>query len=167
MRKFSASLLAISFFMLIFCGCEKVAEPVTPNTTFIALSEMVTDGITMTAEITACGSDDVNITLCSPETLKGLSYHKVNSTLYIEYNGLKCTTADDYLTSYNPFEVVFDVLSSLESAQLKASGKEGELYIYTGKCSYGEYLIYIDEKSSDIQKIVPTFTDCEITFSYE
>lgn len=167
MRKFSASLLAISFFMFIFCGCDKVTEPTTPNTTFVSLLEIVTDEITMTAEITACGSDDVNITLLSPETLKGLCYHKVNSTLYIEYNGLKCTTADDYLTLDNPFEVIFDVLLSLDNAQLKVSDKEGECDIYSGKCSYGEYSIYLDKESSDILKIVPSFTDCEITFSYE
>lgn len=168
MRKFSASLLAISFFMLILCACNKVTEPVTLNTQFVSKAVIVTDEITMNAEITVCGGDDVSITLLSPESLKGLNYHKVNSTLYIEYNGLKCTTADDYLTSYNPFEVIFDVLSSLSNAQLKIIGEKSESEVaYKGKTANGEYTLYADKKSGKIQKIVSSFTDCEITFSYE
>ena len=167
MREFSASLLAISFFICFLCGCEKAEEPFVPNIGAVSKATIVTEHITMDVEVTAYSGDDVSITLLTPESLKGLNYHKVNSTLYIEYNGLKCTTAQDYLTPFNPFEVIFDVFSSLSKTPLKSTGKEGELCVYSGTASSGTYTLYADKKSGKILKIVPSFAECEITFSYE
>ena len=167
MRKFSVSLLAILFLLLTLCGCQNLVENVKPNTFFEATATLKTQDMTTQAQIVCASEDDVSITLLLPESLKGLNYHLVNSTLYIDYKGLKCTTTDDYFTSYNPFEVIFDAVECAELAQCKGTTEDENMFIYTGESQHGAIELYVDEKSGNIMKINPSYTNCEIELSYK
>ena len=167
MRKFSASLLAILFLLLSLLGCQSTGEQVNINTVFEAIATIKTENITTQAKIVCASVDDVSITLLSPESLNGLNYHLVNSTLYIDYKGLKCTTTDDYFTSYNPFEIIFDAVRCAGLAQYKGATEDGKMLIYTGDSLHGAIELYVDEKSGNIMKINPSYTNCEIELSYK
>lgn len=167
MRKFSSSLLAISFFIFTLCGCQSQAEPVKPNIVFESVATIKGNDITTQAKIVCASADDVSIEFMSPSSLKGLSYHKVNSTLYIEYNGLKCTTVDDYLTSFNPLEIIFDAVACVDFAKCKGNNDDNESLVFVGETPHGSIELYVDSESGNINRIEPSYTACEIELVYE
>ncbi len=167
MRKFSASLLAISFFVMNLCGCENQKELTLPLTQFVSQAKITTDDIEMVVEITANSVDDVRINVVSPDSIQGLSYHRVNSTLYIEYDELRCITTDDYLDGDNPFQVVFDVLDSISLIQLQKVSHDDGTIVYKGRNDNGVFNISIDDESGKILAVDPQYTHCEISFLYE
>lgn len=165
MKKFSVSLLAISFFILTLFGCNTNTEPLKLVTAFEATAVISTSDITMKVQIISVSADDVSIVVQAPENLKGLEYHKVNSTLYIDYDGLKCTTASDYLTFFNPFEVIFDAVECITLARPDSTKSGNETLVFTSETLNGEVVFYTD-KEGNIIKILPQYTDCEIDLSY-
>ncbi len=164
MKKLIVSLLAISFFMLIFCGCEKESG-VTPATLFKADAVIKTDDITINATVEAISNENVRVIVNSPKELNNLSYERVNSSLYIEYNSLKCTADSDYLPSFDPFDVLIDTLVSMNCTQIEFERTDGDCDVYTGMTDAGKYCAYFDIKSGALAKIEPSFADAEITFS--
>ncbi len=163
MKKLIASLLAISFFMLIFCGCEK-AGAVTPVTIFSADAEIITADTTINATVESISADNVRVIVNSPKELKELSYERVNSNLYIEYHAMKCTADSDYLPSFDPFDVLIDMLISMNSTQLTFERTDGNCDVYTGIADAGKYYAYFDTESGNLVKLEPGFTEVEITF---
>ncbi|MBQ7133078.1 MAG: hypothetical protein IJO20_01130 [Ruminococcus sp.] len=164
MKKLIASLLAISFFMFIFCGCEK-AGAVTPVTIFSADAEIITADTTINATVESISADNVRVIVNSPKELKELSYERVNSNLYIEYHAMKCTADSDYLPSFDPFDVLIDSLVSLNSTQLVFEQSESGCDVYSGFTDAGKYRAYFDSASGILEKLEPAFADLEITFS--
>lgn len=163
MRKFSVSLLAISFFIMSLCGCQTKSS-VEPIVQFSADVKIVTDDMQMQA--TLCTDESVvTVTVISPETLNGLTYRRAKSTLYIEQNGLKCTTVTDYLQSFNPFDVLIDCMLSLKSSELQYVTQEEEYVVYKGIAENGGYSIYVDSHSGYIHKLQPQYTACSFEFS--
>ena len=167
MRKFSVSLLAISFFIVTLCGCQSTAEPVKPNVSFKATACVKSKDIETQVQVVCASPDDISITLMSPPSLNGLSYHKVNSTLYIEYSDLKCTTTDDYLTSFNPFEVIFDAVECAPLAKYKGNIEDDKSLLYVGETPYGSIEMYVEKENGNIKSIKPSYTNCKIELSYE
>ncbi len=164
MKKLIASLLAISFFMPIFCGCGKEGG-VNPVTIFKADADIKTDDTTVKATVETISTDNVRVVVNSPKELNNLSYERVNSSLYIEYNSLKCTADSDYLPPFNPFDVLIDSLVSMNSTQLNFEKNESGCDVYSGFTDAGKYYAYFDSVSGNLEKIEPTFADVEITFS--
>lgn len=164
MKKLIASLLAISFFMLIFSGCEKDGG-VTPETIFTGDAEIETDDITINVAVEVNSDDNVRITVNSPKELKNLSYERVNSSLYIEYNSMKCIADSDYLPSFNPFDVLIDTLISMNSTQLNFEQSDSNCDVYTGFTDAGKYYAYFDLESGILVRIEPSFADALVTFS--
>lgn len=163
MRKFSWSLLAIPFFVAILCGCQSqhIAEP---KIHFTATAQITTPDISYTAKVKSSNAD-ITVEMLSPDTVSGLTYQLANSTLYIDYDGLKCITQSDYLSADNPIAVVIDTLVALSqsSAQYKETTDEADIYIIT--TDYGEVTLYINADTGYIERVVSSYTDREISFT--
>lgn len=163
MRKFSVSLLVISFFMLAFCGCSTPKKE--PVIYFSANAQIHTQDISMTAKVSSTYGNNVNVTLLTPKPICGVSYVLKNSTLCISYNSLKCNAPDDYLDSSNPICVILDTLCSLGKSQLYYQKTENETDIYSGKSNNGKFTLYVDSKSGYITRIKPQYLDVYIDFT--
>ncbi len=164
MSKFSASLLAISFFIVILSGCGKQSQT-KPVSNFTANAQIQTKDTEYSAVVTSSTGQNILIEVTSPDTLCGVTYQYTSSTLYIEYDGLKCTTNSDYLPSYSPFEVIIDTLLSLSYTQLNLKQTDGDVVIYTGSSDNGDFTLYVDQNTGFINAIEPSYTDCEISFT--
>ncbi len=164
MKKLIVSLLAISFFMLAFCGCESDIRA-TPITLFTADAVIKTEDVEIESVVEVRSIDNIRATLSSPKEISGLTYERVNSSLYIEYNDLKCITEKDYLSSDNPFDILIDTLVSMNTTALVFEYTQDEFDVYSGMTPTGEYKAYFDSKSGYLFKIEPTFTDVKIIFS--
>ncbi len=164
MRKLCLSLLAISFFMVVLCGCDKV-NAVKPNVNFTSHCKVEVDDMTLTLNIISSSDEDVSVEVLSPDNLNGLKYERVNSTLYIDYHGLKCTTTDDYLTHFNPFDVLIDTLVSAKTTDISYMCDADECDVYKGRGENGEYTFFVDKSSGDIKRIKPLYADYEFIFA--
>lgn len=164
MRRFSVSLLAISFFILSFCSCT-AQEPIKPVCYFTAQAQFNTEDIEFSAIVTSARGQNIVIEVTSPDTLKGLTYTYTNDTLYIEYEGLKCTTNSDYLPPDSPFQVVIDTLISLSYSEPKYLKTDGDCNYYTGMTQSGEVTVCTDSTTGFIQSVKPSYTDYQITFA--
>ncbi len=163
MRRFSVSLFAISFFIFSMCSC-KIDTKVTPVVHFTADAFVELEDEKMTMKVVSAQDTSVSVEVVSPKNIKGLCYQKVNDTLYIEYDNLRCTTKSDYLTAYNPFEVLMETLLSLNAVQLTYISTKDGCDIYSGRSSIGEYAVFVDEKSGHITRIKPSQLNFEISF---
>lgn len=164
MRKLWASLLAISFFIAIFYGCSTQSR-VEVKTEFEAECKVEVNDIELCLDVLSASGENITVKVISPDNFKGLTYERVNSDLYIVYNGLKCTTCADYLTSYNPFDILIDSLICAKTAELSYMHEEGDYAVYKGKSENGEYNLYIDRLSGDIKKLKPLYAQYEFEFS--
>lgn len=164
MRKFSASLLAISFFIISLCSCSNVS---TPDVVAYFTANAKIESNENVVHFTVKSSEDKSISVCftSEKEVEGLCYHYTNSTLYIEYKGLKCITNSDYMPYFTPVDVVFDTLSSISSLGYEFKKSENEYDVYTGLSKSGGYTFYTDKKTGAILEIIPSYTDCKISFS--
>lgn len=164
MRKFSVSLLVISFFMFALCGCAKTTVK-NPVIYFSANAEIHTQDISMTAKVSTTLGNNVNVSLLTPKPLSGLYYQLKDSTLYIGYNSLKCNAPSDYLSHYNPICVMIDTLSSLDKNTLTYQKTENKSDIYSGKGESGEFTLYVDSQTGYVTRIIPKYTQCDISFT--
>ena len=164
MKKLCLSLLAISFFMALLCGCIK-ENAVKPNTNFTSQCKVEVNDMTLTLNVISSSSENVSVEVISPDNMNGLKYERVNSTLYIEYNGLKCTTTDDYLAPFNPFDVLIDTLISAKTTELSYMCEADECNVYKGRGENGEYTFFVDKSSGDIKKIKSLYADYEFVFT--
>ena len=163
MRRISVSLLAISFFIATLCSCETVI-PVKPVCYFTADAQIKSGDITYDAVVTSAQGQNIVIELTSPDTLKGVTYTHANDTMYIEYDGLKCTTNADYLPSCSPVQIVIDTLLSLCYTEPEFVQTDGDLNTYTAVSQNGKFTLYTDSSTGFIKGIKPSYTDCEISF---
>lgn len=163
MRRFSVSLLAISFFIVTLCSC-KVAPPTKPVCYFSANAQFKMGDTEFCAVVTSAQGQNIVIEVTSPDTLKGLTYTYANDTLYIEYDGLKCTTNSDYLASNSPFQVVIDTLLSLSYSEPEFLQSDGDNSYYTGMSQSGEFTLCADSATGFIKSLEPSYTDCQISF---
>ncbi len=163
MRRFSVSLLAISFFVVTLCSC-KVYSPAKPVCYFTANAQIKTGDISFDAVVTSAQGKNIVVEVTSPDTLKGLTYTYTNDTLYIEYDGLKCTTNSDYLLSHSPVQVVIDTLLSLSYAEPEFVQTDGDSSYYTGVSQSGKFTLCTESSTGFIESLEPSYTDCEISF---
>ncbi len=165
MRKFSLSLLAISFFMLVFSGCS-VENHAQPQIYFESKAILHNSDNSFEAKITSSQGQNITVSVITPESVKGITYTLSNSTLYINSGGLRCITVSDYLPSYSALDVLFQSLSLMETHELVYSRNNEESDIYTLKAPPKEYSVYVDRKSGFIREIRPMYNDTYITFEY-
>lgn len=164
MRRFSVSLLAISFFIMSLCSCT-ADMPLKPVCYFTAEAQFVTDNTEFSAVVTSAQGQNIVIEVTSPDTLKGLTYTYTTDTLYIEYDGLKCTTNSDYLPADSPFQVIIDTLLSLSYSEPEYMKTDGNSSCYKGVSSSGEFTVYTESTTGFIQSVKPSYTDCQISFT--
>lgn len=163
MRRFILSLLAIPFFITILCGCQ-VQQKTELQVHFTATAQITTPDITYT--VTVCSSDtDITVRLLSPDTVSGLTYQRTNSTLYIDYDGLKCITQSDYLSADNPIAVLIETFFAISQSPVEYIETVDEFDIYTGTTDYGDFTLYVNTDTGYIERLVPSYADCEISFT--
>ncbi len=163
MKKLWASLLAISFFILIFCGCS-VFEPIPPVTEFASDVSFKLPDITLSMSVDSISGDNVTIEVYSPKSVKGLTIQRANSSLYIEYNGLKCISDADYLADFNPFSVFIDVVISMKNTELSYINNEGDFSVFEGRTETFEFKVFSDKNSGKINRIVIDEKNLEVNF---
>lgn len=163
MRKIAFMLLAISFLFLSLFGC-KPNEQITPTPYFTAKAQIKSQDTTASADIMS-QPDGLTITFNSPDILEGLTYRYVNSTLYIDYHGLKCTTNSDYLPSFAFVDVLYETILSLRDTSVTQNEANDNYAVFKGENESGGYTLYADVNTGELIKIVPSYTDCEITFT--
>ena len=164
MRKILLSLLAISFFILTLSGCAQEMKT-QPVLYFSADAVFKTDDITMKSKVESFNTEDVTVTMLSPDNVNGISYQRVKSTLYITYNELRCIATNDYLPRFSPVSVVFDSLLSMQDGTCTFSCFEGDFAVYKNQTGTLKQTVYVDKKSGYIYRISAPYANCEITFS--
>ncbi len=164
MFKFSASLLAISFFIAVLSSCGVATTPDVVSS-FTANAKIESNDNVVHFDITCAKDKSITVRFVSPKEVEGLCYHYTNSTLYIEYKGLRCTTNSDYMPYYTPVDVVFDTLYSIASFSYELKESKPEYDVYSGVAESGKYTFYTDKKTGEILEISPSYTDCKISFS--
>ncbi len=165
MRKFSLSLLAIPFFVLIFTGCSAEYHA-QPQICFEAQAVLHNSDNSFKAKITSSEGENITVSVLTPKSTKGLTYTLSNSTLYINFSGLKCITTSDYLPSFSALDVLFQSLSLMHKNELVYSRSNDEFDIYTLKSGGKEFSVYVQPKSGLIHEIRPMYNDTYITFEY-
>lgn len=163
MKKLWASLLAISFFILTFCGCS-LSKPTPPVTEFVSDVSLELPDAALSMSMNSAAGDNVILEVISPESLKGLTFQRANSSLYIEYNGLKCIADADYLADFNPFSVLIDVVISMKNTELSYISNEGDFAVFEGKTETFEYKVFSDKKSGKINMIIIDEKDYKVNF---
>ncbi|MBR2715563.1 MAG: hypothetical protein IKB73_05095 [Ruminococcus sp.] len=164
MKKFSASLLAISFFMLILCGCD-ISKKVQPVKEFSAKVHITCADTESDANVVLSQGNNLLIEITSPESLRGLTYQYANSTLYIEYEKLKCNSNSDYLQKDNPFDAIKTALFTMKTTPVECRKTENDIDVYVLNTERGKSHVYVDSKTGYIRRIKPNYTACEIEFS--
>lgn len=163
MCKFSASLLAISFFIFTLSACTPIS-PAQPEYYFTSDAQIKTQNCVTHAQVQSCEDGTISVTVTSPEELQGMKYQYTNDTLYIEYDGLKCTTVTDYLSDSNPFDIIYTVLKASVSSELNIIENDGKDVLYKGRTDSGAFEMCVDADTGAITRITPSFADVQITF---
>lgn len=163
MRKILLSLLAISFFICTLSGCKSIEKE--PAVYFCADAVIKTEDISMNIKVDSLQHKNIFVSVMSPDSLKGMSYQLVNSTMYISYNKLKCVTKSGYLPRFSPVSVVIDSLLSLQSNSCVRIGEKDGFFIYADKSDTLKREIFIDKRSGCISRISAPYANCVITFS--
>lgn len=164
MRKLTLSLLAISFFIFTLCGCENV-NSFSVMDTFCVNAQVKQNDLTFNCVVERQSNTDLSVKITEDDNTNGLTYHYVNDTLYIEFEGLKCITNTDYLKGNCAVSIIYNVMSELENLQNYKCEKVEDTYIYTLKNDNVSALVSLDENSGQIVGIKVINTDCEIKFS--
>ena len=73
----------------------------------------------------------------------------------------------DYLTSFNPFEVIFDAVGCAPLAKYKGNIEDDKSLLYVGETPYGSIEMYVEKENGNIKSIKPSYTNCKIELSYE
>lgn len=163
MRKLWLSLLAISFFICTLSGCETQIA-VQPNLSFTADCSVKVNDYDLVLNVISSDTENVSVEVVSPDNLQGLTYERVNSTLYIDYKGLRCNTSSDYLTKFNPFQILIDVLSSAKTTELEYILEDKGCVVYKGLSESGEYMLFVAKDTGEIKKVKPMYAQYEYEF---
>ena len=134
MRKVFMSLLAISFFIILLCGCNNSTKQIQPYFT--------ADCVVTNAQL------NFKLQLCS----------------YNKYNDLECIAHDDYLPYFSGVDVLFDALLCCKNNTVSYLRTQGDFDVYKAKLEYCDCEIFVDSKSGQIKKISPKLYGVSITF---
>ena len=162
MRKVFMSLLAISFFIILLCGCNDSTKQIQPY--FTADCVVTNAQLNFKLQLCSYNKNSVSAILKSKDTLNGLEFEKNNSTLYIRYNDLECIANDDYLPYFSGVDVLFDALLCCKNNTVSYLRSQGDFDVYKAKLEYCDCEIFVDSKSGQIKKISPKLYGVNITF---
>ena len=163
--KFLSRLYVIIFSLsLLFSGCSKDTTEKSIVTDFTASFSSQYRGLELKGKIGTARQGITNITITSPETLKGLSVCYKNSEMEISQENLICSADEAYIPNNSFPSVVKEILSSVAKGNAKISSKSENSSTYSLKTAYGGCALSVDNKGLMTQ-IKCSNIDFEITFS--
>ena len=149
---------------LLFSGCSKDTTEKSIVTDFTASFSSQYRGLELKGKIGTARQGITNITITSPETLKGLSVCYKNSEMEISQENLICSADEAYIPNNSFPSVVKEILSSVAKGNAKISSKSENSSTYSLKTAYGGCALSVDNKGLMTQ-IKCSNIDFEITFS--
>ena len=149
---------------LLFSGCSKDTTEKSIVTDFTASFSSQYRGLELKGKIGTARQGITNITITSPETLKGLSVCYKNSEMEISQENLICSADEAYIPNNSFPSVVKEILSSVAKGNAKISSKSETSSTYSLKTAYGGCALSVDNKGLMTQ-IKCSNIDFEITFS--
>jgi hypothetical protein len=163
--KFLSRLYVIIFSLsLLFSGCSKDTTEKSIVTDFTASFSSQYRGLELKGKIGTARQGITNITITSPETLKGLSVCYKNSEMEISQENLICSADEAYIPNNSFPSVVKEILSSVAKGNAKISSKSENSSTYSLKTAYGGCALSVDNKGL-LTQIKCSNIDFEITFS--
>ena len=164
MKKITLSLLAISFFMFIFCSCD-VVKPAVPDCVFTSNATVKTQDSEYDIEVNSGVDGCIKIKVLKPTPVSGLTYTYAKDTLYIEYLKLRCNAPVDYLRRGAFADVIYRALSFEKEQPLRTKTSDRETTTYIVESGDSQILLSCDTKTGVIQKIEDTTTNVIVEFS--
>ena len=149
---------------LLFSGCSKDTTEKSIVTDFTASFSSQYRGLELKGKIGTARQGITNITITSPETLKGLSVCYKNSEMEISQENLICSADEAYIPNNSFPSVVKEILSSVAKGNAKISSKSENSSTYSLKTAYGGCALSVDNKGL-LTQIKCSNIDFEITFS--
>ncbi len=163
MKKIALSLLAISFFMFIFCSCE-LSEPAIPACVFSADATVKTADSEYEIEVNSSVDGCIKITVIKPEPTAGLTYTYAKDTLYIEYLKLRCNAPVDYLRKNAFADVIYRALSFEKEKPLRIKESDKDTTVYIVESGVSEIQLFCDTKTGVINRIENSASNISIVF---
>ena len=163
MKKITLSLLAISFFMFMFCSCN-LSEPAVPTCVFSSIASVKTADSEYKVEVNSSVDGCIKITVINPEPLTGLTYTYAKDTLYIEYLKLRCNAPVDYLKRGAFADVIYRALSYEKEKPLRIKESDTDTTTYIVENNSSEILLFCDTKTGVIKRIEDSVSDISIVF---
>lgn len=111
--------LSAVFIFIILCGCgnSKVVTPVINNIDFIAQIEFADENYVCDISIYDKNTD---ITVVTPEQIKGLTFHFTRSEVSVEHLGIKYTTDASDVPAGGVVVILNDVINHINDEGLTA-----------------------------------------------
>ncbi len=163
MKKITLSLLAISFFMFIFCSCN-LSEPVMPACVFSGNANVKTADSEYKVEVNSSIDGCIKITVLKPEPTTGLTYTYAKDTLYIEYLKLRCNAPVDYLKRSAFADVIYRALSFEKDKPLRIKESDTDTTVYIVEGDLSQILLFCDTKTGVIKRIEDSVSEISIIF---
>ena len=152
MKRAFCFFLVVSVF--VFSGCSGVKEaPVKEEFTsgiIIKALQFAPEDFTVEAQVQRSSKGELNITITSPEEIKGLTYSYLDK-FCMSFNDYCCETECDYLPEFSFPQVIRNVLADFFQ-NAECADKSAEGCTYRGKSLSGEYIVSTD-KDGNIKNI--------------
>ena len=149
---------------LLFSGCSQGNTEKSIVTDFTTSFTSQYRGLELKGKIGTARQGITNITITSPETLKGLSVCYKNSEMEISQENLICSADEAYIPKKSFPSIVKEILNSVAKGNAKISSKNDNGSTYSLKTAYGGCALRVD-KEGYITQINCIDIDFEIKFS--
>ncbi len=160
------SRLYVIIFSLSFLltGCSQGTTEKSIVTDFTASFSSQYRGLSLSGNIGTTRQGVTNITITSPDTLKGLSVCYKNNEMEISQENLICSADEAYIPKKSFPSVVKEILKGVANGNAKISSKNESGSTYSLKTAYGGCALSVDNEGW-ITQIKCIDIDFEIKFS--
>ncbi len=158
-------LYVIIFLLFLFCsGCTQGVTEKSIVTDFTASFTSQYRGLELKGKIGTARQGVTNITISSPETLKGLSVCYRDSEMEISQENLICSADEAYIPDNSFPSVVKEILCAVARGNAKISSKNENGSTYSLRTGYGGCVLSVDSEGR-ITQIKCNDIQFEINFS--
>lgn len=167
--KITAAFIVMLLCMLFLSSCKGIgsSKPQT-DILFKTNADITYDNFEVTGTITRYGSGNWEMTINTPETLKGLVVTEKDGTIIAQLNGLNFSVSKDDLPVKSVFGLIFNAIDSAASDEnAEVTTKDGIISV-TGDSALGSYTVDMDETSGNYlgiripdKKLSAVFSDFE------